>query len=232
MKKFHITYITTNLVNNKQYVGDHSTNNINDSYLGSGTLVLKAIKKYGRENFKREIIQICESKEEAFNLQEKYIKEYNTLYPAGYNISPKGGHNTKNCFSVETKRKIGKSSKGRKWSEESRKKVSDRVSGKDNPMYRRGYKISGEKNGIFGGHTEEAKIKMRKAKSKSHIENLKKSLNRQKKYRCPHCNKIYQAGNLTRHLYRLENKKEVTSEWVLEILRNKDDIALRDKELT
>ena len=50
-KIYHITYITTNLINRKQYVGDHSTNNINDGYLGTGTLIKKAIKNTKKERF-------------------------------------------------------------------------------------------------------------------------------------------------------------------------------------
>jgi len=55
-------YITTNLINGKQYVGDHSTNKIYDTYLGSGSGILNAIKKYGKENFKREILEQFKSK--------------------------------------------------------------------------------------------------------------------------------------------------------------------------
>ena len=61
----HLLYKTTNLVNGKYYYGIHSTENINDSYLGSGTLIVKAIKKHGKENFKREILNVFESRDEA-----------------------------------------------------------------------------------------------------------------------------------------------------------------------
>lgn len=69
-KKFHFVYITTNLINQKQYVGDHSTDNVNDRYMGSGKYLKNALNEYDKENFKRDILQIVDTKEEAFNLQQ------------------------------------------------------------------------------------------------------------------------------------------------------------------
>jgi hypothetical protein len=63
-KKYHYLYKTTNLINGKYYYGMHSTNNINDSYLGSGKRLRYSIRKYGKDNFKREIIKMFDSREE------------------------------------------------------------------------------------------------------------------------------------------------------------------------
>jgi group I intron endonuclease len=130
-KKFNFVYLTTNLVNGKQYVGDHSTYNVEkDKYLGSGKILNESIKKYGKENFKREIIEFFSTKEEAFLAQEKYIKQFNTLVPTGYNISPKGGNNVNGGISEETKIKIGNSNRGKIRSIETRKKISEKNKGK------------------------------------------------------------------------------------------------------
>jgi group I intron endonuclease len=111
--KYIFVYITTNLLNGKQYVGDHSTNNLNDGYIGSGyPYFIRAIKEHGKENFKREILEFFDTKEEAFAAQEKYIIQYNTLAPNGYNISPKGGLHVQGCHSLETKEKISKGNRG------------------------------------------------------------------------------------------------------------------------
>lgn len=48
---YYTVYRTINLVNGKTYIGRHSTNDISDSYLGSGSRIKSAISKYGSENF-------------------------------------------------------------------------------------------------------------------------------------------------------------------------------------
>ena len=84
-----IVYKTTNLVNNKIYIGKSKYNR--KSYLGSGLILKKAIKKYGKENFKKEIIEKCKTDFEV-NKKEKYwIKHYNsTNRTIGYNIHTGG----------------------------------------------------------------------------------------------------------------------------------------------
>lgn len=55
-------YKTTNLVNNKIYIGQSKKNK--PEYLGSGKILKKAIKKYGIEKFKKEILCVCKDKTE------------------------------------------------------------------------------------------------------------------------------------------------------------------------
>lgn len=106
-KKYHYCYITTNLINGKQYVGDHSTNNLDDGYLGSGTGLKLAIKKYGKEKFKKEILEFLDNKNDAFDAQIGFINEYDTLAPNGYNISPHGGYGVNNSeLNESTKKKL------------------------------------------------------------------------------------------------------------------------------
>lgn len=128
--KFNYVYVTTNLLDGKKYIGDHSTNKLNDGYLGSGIILKEAIKNHGRKNFKKEILVFFDTKKEAFDTQERLINEYNTLNPNGYNISPKGGLNVSECMSDDIKKKIGNSNRGKKRSKENRKKISDSNKGK------------------------------------------------------------------------------------------------------
>ena len=109
----------------------HSTINVDDNYLGSGVAILQAIQIYGKSNFIREILCFCDTLKEANDNEIKYINEYNTLAPNGYNISPTGGVSfLAGHHSAETKLKLAKVQIGRKHTEEHRRKNSEANKGK------------------------------------------------------------------------------------------------------
>jgi hypothetical protein len=87
---FYTVYKTTNLVNGKIYVGLHVTKDLNDDYLGSGKQIQAAVKKYGRDNFKREYIKICETPEEMYNLEAEIVNEDFVKSPNTYNMKTGG----------------------------------------------------------------------------------------------------------------------------------------------
>ena len=84
-----IIYKTTNLLNDKIYIGKDKNNNPN--YLGSGIILNHSINKHGKENFIKDIIEYCSNKDE-LNIREKYWIEFYKSYDKniGYNIT-KGG---------------------------------------------------------------------------------------------------------------------------------------------
>ena len=88
--KYHVIYKTTNRVNGKIYVGLHSTDNINDSYLGSGWVLKSAIKKYGCKNFSREILLILDSRDEAREIESMLVDESFIKRPDTYNLQEGG----------------------------------------------------------------------------------------------------------------------------------------------
>lgn len=108
-----IIYQVTNLINNKKYIGQttkelrHRWNqHCNTNHC---PLLAKAINKYGRYNFKIEVIDSASNIDELNILEEKHIAEIDTLNPKGYNLLS-GGLN--HLIHQSTKDKISKAKKG------------------------------------------------------------------------------------------------------------------------
>jgi|SRR5271157_385840 len=78
-------YKTTNLVNGRYYIGVHKTQNLDDDYLGSGYLVKRAIAKYGRASFKKEVLFVFEDAVPAY-AKEKELVPYFRQDPLCYNL--------------------------------------------------------------------------------------------------------------------------------------------------
>ncbi len=77
-KKYHFIYKTTNMLSGKYYIGMHSTNNLEDGYLGSGTRLRYSINKHGVENHVREILEFLPSRE-TLKQREKEIVTLNEI---------------------------------------------------------------------------------------------------------------------------------------------------------
>lgn len=88
--KFYIVYKITNLINEKVYIGRHSTNNINDNYMGSGTELREDMKRMGRKNFSKEILFVFDNWKEMVDkevelLTKEFVNSENT-----YNATNQG----------------------------------------------------------------------------------------------------------------------------------------------
>ena len=175
-----IIYKIINLINGKFYIGKDKNNNPN--YLGSGIHLKRAIKKYGKENFKKEILQYCNNNNHMSLMEIYWITKLNAI-KEGYNIAPGGvggggslpGEASRmygKMHSEDTKRKIGKANKGRKHSEASKLKIKEnhaKLAGKNHPFY-------GKK------HSEKTKSKMRIAAiGRKHSEETKKKMSEKRK---------------------------------------------------
>lgn len=117
---FYILYQTTNLVNGKTYVGKHKTADLNDSYLGSGKLLLQAIDKYGAENFSREILFVYQTEDEVNAKEAEIVTEDFCKQNDTYNLCVGG----RGGFSYINRTGIIKF-KGKKHSAETRAKLSE-----------------------------------------------------------------------------------------------------------
>jgi len=191
-------YEIKNLLNGKTYIGqkqlpDDKTPET-DNYFGSGIYIKRAIKKYGINNFLKTIIVFGYFTKEEINEYERY---YISLYRLGgkaeYNIADGGNggnlgklvnqkisESLKNNdklskglkgrkFSDEHKKKLSESKKGKKghiWSENQRQIMSEKMSGKNNPMYGKSLSVESK---------EKRKISMKAKMTPEYIEKIKQS---------------------------------------------------------
>jgi group I intron endonuclease len=144
---FGIIYKVTNIINGKIYIGqtvkglhkrrgEHERSSRNGS---STTHMARAFNKYGLDNFKWEIIEKCYSKDELDEMEFHYIMSYrSTIKIFGYNCTF-GGEGYSGCIpSAETRKKLSEAHKGRKMTDEAKRKMmANRPSkaGVGNPMY-------------------------------------------------------------------------------------------------
>ena len=178
-----IVYKTTNLVNNKIYIGKDERND--PKYLGSGLLIKRAIDKYGKENFKKEILEQCNNREE-LNEKEKYwIETLNSRdISIGYNIT--FGGDGGQTSSLEKMSKITKEL----WTKP--EYIKNQKEGRKDRIYRQ----KGEYN-----HSDETKNKLKlvhlgKKQSDEHKEKTKKFNLEKRVYsiiKCVETNQIFKS---------------------------------------
>ena len=164
-------YKITNNINQKVYIGQ-TIKPIEKRFKehckqSSCCIFLKnAINKYGKNNFKIELIDTTDNDINSDLLEQKYIELYNsTNKEFGYNISL-GGRPTMRGrkHTNETKEKISKANKGKKASEELRKQLSEMLNGENHPNWNKHLseetksKISNSNKGKIPSEETKAKI--------------------------------------------------------------------------
>lgn len=179
---YHFVYKTTNTINGKIYIGVHSTVNLDDGYIGSGKQFLKAVSKYGKPNFKREIIEFFNTSEEAYAFEEKIVNESFIKNKNTYNVAL-GGHPGNSWW----------------WTEERKQWMSKLKKGVEKP------KESVERmveTKLRNGTTNKGK-----SFSEIHKKRISNACKGRPPTKCPHCNKIGDIGNMKR--WHFNNCKEI-----------------------
>lgn len=228
MCKYHYIYKITNKVNQKFYIGRRSTDKQpdHDLYFGSGGKHFKnAIKKYGKENFTKEIIELCPNFEVLCEREIYYIDYFESYREEiGYNkirvsegwgvgeLNPSFGNSENNpMFGKKGKDNpntglkrtpehieiIRKTHTGKIVSKKTRKLQSIAAS-----------KKTGDKNPFFEkSHTEESKQKIRHTQSKRPM------------LKCPHCD-LESKSDANMKRYHFDNCKKKPGNEKLKFTRN------------
>jgi hypothetical protein len=167
-KKYHYIYKTVNVLSGKYYLGMHSTDDLSDGYLGSGTRLRYSIRKYGKDNHKIEILEFCKSRELLKNREEEIVNLNEIAKVDCMNLKV-GGYGG---FTDEAHRV--KFMEGRKWgilkgAENAKLKLTGKdFSDNHKKAIAEGLKKVNHNSKTFKGksHSEETKVKMRKPKNK------------------------------------------------------------------
>lgn len=158
-------YCITNLINQKKYIGFTSqepSSRWNRHINGSGITISKAIQKYGKDNFKFEVILQGLNRDDVLSMETYFIETMNTLSPNGYNLTT-GGEGLINP-SIETRERMSLSQKKLWKSDEHKLKMLN--ASKNRPPVANETKIklsilrSGKNNPFYGKmHSQETKLK-------------------------------------------------------------------------
>ena len=202
----------------------HSTDDLNDGYLGSGKYLWNSIKKYGKDNFKIEVLESSKNREELKSREKEIVNKDMLNEPLCMNIRPGGegapiGHqyylsNIGSKRTDKTKEKMSivqrghKRNMGSKRSVETKRKMSENNTGQKNPFYGKHHsevtkrKISAAGIGRSRPCSEETKIKLSIAAKKNtmtrtHFMKVCENFRRQKI--CTHCNRSFSAGNFAKY---------------------------------
>lgn len=85
--QYHYIYQIINNITNELYIGAHSTNNIQDGYMGSGNNIKNAIKQYGKENFTKTIIEFFDNRDDMFIREREIVNDEFIARSDTYNIA-------------------------------------------------------------------------------------------------------------------------------------------------
>ena len=203
-------YETTNKINGMIYVGIHfleERDPIHDGYLGSGDRIIRAVKKYGKENFKKRIIGVYDTRQEAMLIEQQIVtpefikdeKTYNIIVGGNFcsslcgELHPSWGKkHTKESLKIMSEKKRGKNHPnwGKPRSEETKRKIGLANKGKKHTAEMRHYLSicqKGEKHHLYGKTLPEStKRKMRETALK------------RPKTLCPFCLRKFDPGNYAR----------------------------------
>lgn len=228
MHKKRYIYKITCLLDNKSYVGQRTCNKFPDTkYMGSGLLIKRYIRKYGVENFRKDILEDNITLENLDEREKYWIKKSNTLFPEGLNISTGGEVRCDLRYhphrvSIINKIKASVRRTAYKHSPEICATISTKLLGKKkapfSEIHKHNIKLARAKQGATNKNRVFSK-EWRANLSKSHIglesgaKGKKWSEESKDKLRieltCPYCGKVGKAGGMYAHHFNNCKSKKI-----------------------
>ncbi len=172
-KKYHVIYKTTCLITGKYYLGMHSTNNLNDGYIGSGKQLWRSIKKHDIENHVYTILQHLPSrlalrKREAELVNPQRLKDHMCMnltlggHGSWHSCNKSGANRYPRKNNLNVLASLKKATARAVWLVKNdpihRMKISKNASAKMKLLYSRGFKNPFENK----CHTDTTREKMKK----------------------------------------------------------------------
>ena len=168
---FYTVYKITNLIDNKIYIGKHQTKDLNDGYMGSGKRIKASIKKYGLENFKKEILYIFDD-EKTMNAKEaELVSEDFCARQDTYNIcfGGKGGWGFINKNKTTEELKLFHTLGAKASYKIQNKKYWERYKIDESYRLKRKESMKNHKSFLGRSHTQETKLQMSNSHKGLHI---------------------------------------------------------------
>jgi hypothetical protein len=175
--EFHYIYKTTCIITKKFYIGIHSTSNLDDGYLGSGVKLTRSVKKYGKHNHVKEILEYLGDRESLIEKEKEIVNEglINDPYCmnlvkggsfSGLNYSKNHTEETKNRISLKLKGKSYEEIYGKEFSDLQREKRKEGVSLSHSKLNEEGKKERYYKSTLhFKNPSKETRDKMSKSQT-------------------------------------------------------------------
>jgi hypothetical protein len=186
----HVVYKITNANTGLEYIGVHSTNNTNDTYLGSGSRIKKAVKEHGVECFSKEILYSFATREEALAKEKELVNKNYIKSNKTYNISIGATSYLETLQETNPEAFLDHQiAAGKKGGVAFYKSLTDE---ERSSWHKKG------RNSSSGALGKKLKIKDREQYKKNRVVGALK----RKRTRCQYCNsdKTYDPGNLKKHI--------------------------------
>lgn len=224
---YYFIYKTTNIKNGRYYIGAHTTTDLNDSYLGSGVALQRAIKRYGSDSFQREILFIASNRDEMYEKEAELVTESIVRDKRSYNLVV-GGFGSSNGFTRDAINASAKKRKGKTWEEiygieeatRLKKLKSKQQTGKKRPAhseFMKGFNKGMKRPETSERNRQNPPRKGVKVTNSKIIEDCKQRAVKQyvsdenhpfkKKIICKHCGKSYNTGSYSIHKKKFQLDK-------------------------